>query len=112
MDILPRAQLGPAHFHTPSMSRLEFTALRITGKCGQTFQPIEGCSSKVIAFPPRNSFFLILPLYKLTKGCNVRIADQGERWYTPTPPASRPASTRSDQSRTPIGLKGTASRAP
>src|ERR1700733_15919070 len=105
MDILPRAQLGPAHFHTPSMSRLEFTALRITGKCGQTFQPIEGCSSKVIAFPPRNSFFLILPLYKLTKCCNVRITDQGEPRCRPTPHASRPASTRSDQRQTPIELK-------
>src|ERR1700733_15156840 len=73
MDILPRAQLGPAHFHTPSMSRLEFTALRITGKCGQTFQPIEGCSSKVIAFLPYNSLFLVLSLYKLTQCCNVTI---------------------------------------
>jgi hypothetical protein len=57
MDFHSEWQLGLARFHTPSMNRLEFTALQIAGKCRKNLERIEGCGSRVTAFQPHHSFF-------------------------------------------------------
>jgi hypothetical protein len=67
MDFHSEWQLGPARFHTPSMNRLEFTALRIAGKCRENFGIIEGCGSQVIAISPSFAFchFTTLQTHKM-----------------------------------------------
>jgi hypothetical protein len=68
MDFHSEWQLGPARFHTPSTNRLEFTALRIAGKCSKKIERIEGCGSKVTAFQPHRSLF---SFYYFTNSQNV-----------------------------------------